>query len=142
MLDKLSNIECHNILDDVLRILQGTGYDEPLDYYELFKKLNIELPKRDRRIIIDKLISDGYIKFLNNKIQPEKAGYFITFKGLFFYKKGGYKKQSKRDTISENLQITTTLVMVVGTCLAGLYTLIHFFSWLYPLLFPSFCRLY
>ncbi|NJL75316.1 MAG: hypothetical protein HC892_10060 [Saprospiraceae bacterium] len=73
------------ILDEVLIALNDKTEDNPLTKEEIlwFADKLFETSNRNKRIIMEKLIRDGYANRLNDKDGIDK--YFISFEGLIFY---------------------------------------------------------
>jgi len=73
-----------------------------------------------RKLIEDKLIKSEKI-LLDDEFLPNE--FSVTFKGRLFINNGGYKNQLRKESISVNLQLIATWAIVIGTSLAGVYSL-------------------
>lgn len=85
------------ILNDVLESLKSNTEDKPLDKEEIYWHANLlfELSNRNKRIIMEKLIRDGYAFRLDDKDGFDK--YFISYEGILFLDEGGYVKKFERN---------------------------------------------
>lgn len=114
------------IIDSVLLCLNNIEPDNPIREMELFNKIGIlnTISYRDRYIILKKLKKDKLIDSMKLKDginNSEYEVYFITFEGVIFIKNGGYTKQRKRESFSQNLQKVQTWVILFGSLLAAFF---------------------
>ncbi len=88
--------------------------------------------------IIYKLEKDELIRLYDetNEFEIKDRKYFITVEGRIFMQNGGYQEKKKRESTLNNLQLLMTVVIAVGTGLAGLYSLGKFLLWC----FHHFCK--
>lgn len=80
------------ILDDTLKSLKDNTDSRPLPKEYVLQRVNMlnKLSNRDIRLVFDKLKDDRYIDVI---ISNDLDKYFITFNGLLFLQKRGYRKQ-------------------------------------------------
>ena len=135
----------YQVLDDVLKQIQESSIDKPvLIEFELLKYGY--LPNRDRLVIQQKLIKDGYIDSIipNQKGEDDhfdlgKDYYYITFDGIMLLEHKGYHGKAKDESKAKNLLSLTTGAIAVGTSLAGLYALAQLVTYLQDYeIFPPF----
>lgn len=97
-------------------------YEEVLDYE------GIELAElKDLKSILNQLISDKYIDFEYVDTDKKVSGYYITFKGKWHLRKGGYKAEEirkraekKRIENNERNTIILTFILVISSTIEAL----------------------
>ena len=120
------------ILDEVLTKLKDKTDNFPLLFADILWYTNklCEISDRNRRVIIEKLVEDGYAgadKFPLTESNPMMVDkYFITYNGLIFIKKGGYLKQYENEKIEIKFKNITFYVILIGSILAGMISIIAF----------------
>ena len=132
-----------SLLDVVLRHLES--YKEPKNIYTIDKGLNKEIPKHILNTLLNKLISDKYIDYID---ELETGGfaefsgqtsyirlYQINFDGISFNLFGGYEAQEAKQNAeglrldrmefeaTANRLLTTrlTILIAAGTLVAAVY---------------------
>jgi hypothetical protein len=84
--------------------------------------------------IINKLGKDGYINIVGTI-----PLYTITFEGYVFEQQGGYENEIRKSIISNRGERTRTLILVIGTALAGAYGLFEILKWFVPYFQNNIC---
>lgn len=115
------------VLDEVLHILNVATGEHPLDKEYLFTLNEIVKPvsNRDRKIIMDMLIIDGYAGMLIDSMGLDK--YFITYKGVIFINDGGYLHEKEvrdrayaRQESDRKITLRNDKILSYGTVIAGI----------------------
>jgi len=117
-------------LDKMLETLNVE--EDPIREMELFIKAKIiDLGRfKDRHIILQKLIKDGYAEIKQIQLAATKNfvdAYFITFEGVIFIKKGGYSKEYKRLKSKTFFQDVLAWTIAIGSVLAAVFSILAFF---------------
>ena len=118
----LKNISTHDIfadpnqfLDGVLaHLLRETQTEHPLPKEVIFMNRGQSLSNRDAHIVMQKLVNDGYVAIIQDKLW-----YYITFDGAKFIKEGGYisaYRKEKRKKIAKNVK---DYLLIFGSFVAG-----------------------
>jgi len=114
-------------LDAVLTLFQKAN---GLHFKSIQNKISIG--DIELREIMQKLCDDKYIRHKEIENSPgSNLGkyYSLTFEGRLFEKGGGYIYQKRKETISIILQFLSTLLIAVGTILAGMYGVFEFLKY-------------
>jgi len=93
------------ILDEILLQFEEKTETTPMRFDDIlwFGNFSFKLTNRDKRSVIDKLKEDGYIDLIITKEDEiEEDKYFITFDGLIFLKKDGYRTEYKNESLLNN----------------------------------------
>ncbi|HEY5328108.1 MAG TPA: hypothetical protein VIJ27_13985 [Mucilaginibacter sp.] len=90
----------------------------------------------DVHFVLDKLVEDKYVHFIGgplpaNVTENTAFSYSITFNGLVFHQQGGYSREHKNRRAKARKDAAYTIVVAVGTFLAGLYTLFEIVKWVF-----------
>ncbi len=111
------------ILDKTLKSLKDHTSESPLPKEVVFLNAKIleNLTNRDKRLIVDKLIKDGYAERM---ICENLDNYYITFDGLLFIENGGYKKEKKNKFLDKCIKVVAFFLLVV-TSVSGVYYSYH-----------------
>lgn len=104
----------HQILDDVLKIIEASTEDSPIDLEIMLKTRFLSLPNRDVKVIMDKLRKENLIDCVIPNKNTDDNGrqdfvkgreyYFITFEGLMLLQEGGYVGRLIREE-RENIRV-------------------------------------
>jgi len=120
--------KAHALLDHILNSIKDLGHDKPLKYFEIFYYSKLELTNRDQKIIEEKLLKDGFLEKIKVVTEtPNYDGYHITFLGLLFIEKGGYKNQLVLLKFESFLKWLTLIIVPVGTIIAIIYSIYMIF---------------
>lgn len=109
------------ILDKTLKSLKEHTAENPLPKEVIFLNADIlkSLTNRDKKLIVEKLIKDGYTDriFIN-----ELDHYFITFDGLLFIQKGGYKSENQKQHQDRWIKRITFFLLILTSVVAVIYS--------------------
>jgi hypothetical protein len=103
--------EGYFILNQVLTQVRDTTDEQPLPDHQIYwhAKILFQASNRTRKIIMEKLESDGYVKTV---LIDKQTLYYITFEGIFFLETGGYVSEIasaiERNTREERLERSQT----------------------------------
>lgn len=120
----MKNYSRHKILDNILLSLKNTTVDRPVEEGEIFFDMQIHKStgNRDKLIVIEKLMKDGFINKTEMLVGAIKEkGFYITFEGLLHIEQGGYIGKLKREANQESLQSIEKGLIVLGVVVAALY---------------------
>ena len=118
-------------LDRVIGILANSGGNQKSKAQIIFEA-NDEITYVDIEMLFNKLIKDGYAEKPYGDSNPlNQTIYVLTFEGLIFYQKGGYKKEEKIIKLRLLKDEVYTYSVAIGTGLAGLYALFEMLKWVY-----------
>ncbi len=113
------------LLDDILKVLKDHTQENLLTQENAFILAEKGLHKDDSRLIytvINKLVKDGYVEFKsldeNSKLIQ---GYLLTFEGLIFINKGGYKWQRIWQISKIIFLNISSILLVLSAVFAGIY---------------------
>ncbi|MFH1319602.1 MAG: hypothetical protein ABII90_02985 [Bacteroidota bacterium] len=90
-------------------------------------KLNLE----EYEVIMNKLKSDGFIKYYKKELGQEED-VKLTFEGKLFIESGGYAGKIKKENSKNRLRQVTTIAVATGTTLGGLWGLIQILKEILP----------
>ncbi|MEI6852522.1 MAG: hypothetical protein WCL06_06745 [Bacteroidota bacterium] len=116
------------VIDNVLSFLKDFNPNSAIRELELFHSIGMTgfIEDRDKYIVLQKLKKEGYIDTINipdnNISELVHVGYFITFDGLRFIKKGGYTKQYIQEKAAANRQKIQMWVILTISILTFLLT--------------------
>ena len=113
------------LLDDILKVLKDHTQENLLTQENAFILAEKGLHKDDSRLrytVINKLVKDGYVEFKsldeNSKLIQ---GYLLTFEGLIFINKGGYKWQRIWQISKIIFLNISSILLVLSAVFAGIY---------------------
>ena len=122
----MGKLNLHKILDVILYELKNNTSDDPMDLEQTIKFKFDFISKRDNRAIREKLIADNLIKSfvpqpIDNRFVEGREYQYITFDGLMFIEKGGYRKLRIRESSKVKLDYTLAIVISVSGVIASVY---------------------
>lgn len=114
----------NEVLDYVLKEIKGFKNDILLSPKEIGDKLRSELASKY------KLEHWESILFTNHLVEEDyiNTNYKLTFKGFLFIENGGYIQQKKYESIKMMYEKWTTIALIFGGLLAGVYYLVELLS--------------
>jgi hypothetical protein len=119
-------MEEFKILDEILQELKDKTEENPMTMEDLFwhNKSLFNTSPRLRYTVMNKLVKDGYaelkeIKDLN--VNVVKSTYLLTYEGLIFINKGGYKSDFSRKKSSSFLNYTLSFTIAISGITTSVY---------------------
>ena len=111
-------------LDQTLKSLKDNTDSHPLPKEVVLQRVNIlnQLSNRDVKLVFDKLKNDNLIDVM---LINELDNYFITFNGLLFLEKGGYKRQENIKNTNLRFKKALNLFLLIATILGAIYSVIQ-----------------
>ena len=136
---KISEMKTKDLDDALIQLSRETS--SPMKIEMVFPSIRAAMNDYQKQLCIKKLINDGYAEISfkhmgydsngNEKRDQFHKFYCITYDGLMFIKKGGYRKAELNDRIKTYLQTSNAIIVAMATIFAAWYAAFEIWKYYY-----------